>query len=171
MNQKTYCPSDGRGPVLDVCCGSKTFWFNRQDKRAVFMDNRQEIYQVDQNTPGTNGRRPIIIWPDINGDFTDIPFASETFYHVVFDPPHCRRLEAAGITRKYGVLVPGWEEMLRAGFAECFRVLKPGGTLIFKWCSIEIPLDRVLQLTPEIPLYGHRTGRKAQTHWVAFIKT
>ena len=53
---------------------------------------------------------------------------------------------------------------------ECFRVLKPHGTLIFKWCEAEIPLREVLALTPEKPLYGHRSGKKAQTHWVAFMK-
>jgi hypothetical protein len=28
----------------------------------------------------------------------------------------------------------------------------------------------VLALTPEKPLYGHRSGKKAQTHWIAFLK-
>jgi hypothetical protein len=31
-------------------------------------------------------------------------------------------------------------------------------------------LREVLALTPEKPLYGHRSGKKAQTHWVAFLK-
>ena len=63
-----------------------------------------------------------------------------------------------------------WKDDLKAGFAECFRVLKAGGTLIFKWNEIDIPLKSVLALTPEKPLYGHRSGKKANTHWVAFIK-
>lgn len=28
--------------VLDVCCGSRMFWFDRQDLRAVFVDKRRE---------------------------------------------------------------------------------------------------------------------------------
>ena len=32
-------------------------------------------------------------------------------------------------------------------------------------------LREVLALTPEKPLYGHKTGAKARTHWVAFVKT
>jgi SAM-dependent methyltransferase len=60
--------------------------------------------------------------------------------------------------------------MLRGGFSECFRVLKPGGTLIFKWAETEIPLAEVLALTEHQPLYGHRSGKAAKTHWVAFIK-
>lgn len=60
--------------------------------------------------------------------------------------------------------------MIRAGFAECFRVLRPEGVLVFKWNEIEVPLREVLALTPERPLYGHRTGKQAKTHWVAFLK-
>ncbi len=52
-----------------------------------------------------------------------------------------------------------------------FRVLRPDGVLIFKWCEVEIPLESVLALTPERPLFGHRSGVKAATHWVAFVKT
>ena len=70
----------------------------------------------------------------------------------------------------YGKLRGNWREELRLGFAECFRVLKINGTLIFKWCEIEIPLRDVLSLTPHKPLYGHRSGKAAKTHWVAFIK-
>jgi len=63
-----------------------------------------------------------------------------------------------------------WKDDLRKGFAECFRVLKPNGTLIFKWNEIDIPLKEVLALTNEKPLYGHKSGKKANTHWVAFVK-
>jgi hypothetical protein len=60
--------------------------------------------------------------------------------------------------------------MLRAGFAECFRVLRPEGTLIFKWNEYEVPLRDVLALTPEKPLYGHQAGKQQKTHWIAFLK-
>jgi hypothetical protein len=60
--------------------------------------------------------------------------------------------------------------MLRAGFAECFRVLRPEGTLIFKWCAAEIPVSRILALTPERPLFGHKSGKNSKTHWIAFLK-
>lgn len=95
-----------------------------------------------------------------------------TFWHVVFDPPHFHK--GAGATGRiafdFGLLPDNWRDMLRDGFTECFRVLKPHGTLIFKWCEAEIPLREVLALTREKPLYGHRSGKKAQTHWIAFMK-
>jgi hypothetical protein len=149
-------------------------WFEREDERATFVDRREEIVIKDRG-PGSVGRSPLVIAPDVLADFTNLPFPDESFWHVVFDPPHHteKRMGSGNnsvIGGMYGMLLPGWEEMLRAGFSECFRVLKENGTLVFKWCSLEIPLDRVLALTPEKPLYGHRSGRKAATHWVAFIK-
>jgi len=61
--------------------------------------------------------------------------------------------------------------MLRDGFAECFRVLKPNGTLVFKWSEYEIPVREVLSLTSHKPLFGHRSGRQSMTHWIVFIKS
>lgn len=159
-------------PVLDACCGPRMMWFNPKDSRALFMDRRNETIISDQG-PGSRGRKPKVIAPDVLADFTKMPFPDGSFDLVVLDPPHIQGTEARAsgvIGGRYGVLLPGWEEVLRAGFAECFRVLRNQGTLIFKWCEVEIPLARVLSLTPEKPLFGHRTGKRAKTHWVAFIK-
>jgi SAM-dependent methyltransferase len=161
-------------PVLDACCGARLFWFDRKDKRAVFMDCREGVYIKDYGTPATKGRKPLVVKPDLLGDFTRIPFPNDSFALVVFDPPHhttARMGSGMNIMRNtYGVLLPGWEELLTKGFEECFRVLRSGGVLIFKWCSKEIALKRILALTPEKPLFGHQTNKKCTTHWVAFIK-
>ena len=158
--------------VLDACCGSRMFWFNRYDERAVFIDIREGTRVVDVGTPGTIGRKPIVVSPDKIADFRELPFADNSFWHVVFDPPHFYK--GAGKTGKlafqYGLLKDTWESDLKEGFKECFRVLKHNGTLIFKWCETEIPLKKVLSLTDEKPLYGHRSGKAAKTHWVSFIK-
>lgn len=156
--------------VLDACCGSRMFWFNRRDPRAVYVDRRRETH-LAADCSVKNGEREIVVDPDILADFTALPFADDYFYQVIFDPPHIQRNgDTSWLLKKYGVLRGEWREMLRAGFAECFRVLRPGGTLIFKWCEIEIPLREILALTPAEPLYGHRTGKQAKTHWVSFIK-
>jgi SAM-dependent methyltransferase len=151
------------------------FWFNPKDPRAVFMDIREGEYPKDFGTEATRGRAPIIVAPDVLGDFTEIPFPDGSFSLVVFDPPHhtsARMGSGMNIIRNaYGMLLPGWEEMLAKGFRECFRVLRPEGVLIFKWGSMEIPLARVLALTTEKPLFGHRSGKKAATHWVTFMKS
>lgn len=50
------------------------------------------------------------------------------------------------------------------------RVLKPNGTLVFKWCEIDIPTREIIKAIGVEPLYGHRSGKKSHTHWLAFIK-
>ena len=157
-------------PVLDACCGSRMFWFDRHDARAVFVDKRCERHVLTDSS-SKDGSRELVIDPDYLADFTNLPFHNNTFSLVVFDPPHFERNGATGwVGLKYGTLKGNWQEMLRDGFAECFRVLRPEGILIFKWCEVEIPLSRILSLTTEKPLFGHRSGKQQKTHWVAFIK-
>lgn len=158
-------------PVLDVCCGSRMFWFDKKDDRALFVDKRRETWPIDIGTPGTIGRSPIVVDPDELADFTALPYPDDAFALVVFDPPHIERTEAKGLlTKKYGHLTGDWRETLRKGFAECFRVLKPQGTLIFKWAESDYPVSEVLALTPERPLFGHKSGKKSATHWIVFMK-
>jgi SAM-dependent methyltransferase len=146
------------------------FWFDRKDSRALYIDKRRETH-LAKDCSVKNGEREIVVNPDMVADFTNLPLPSDTFQLVVFDPPHIQRNgDTSWLLKKYGVLRGEWREEIRKGFAECFRVLAPGGTLIFKWCEIEIPLREILTLTPEKPLFGHRTGKAAKTHWCAFIK-
>lgn len=60
--------------------------------------------------------------------------------------------------------------MLRNGFSECFRVLKHGGFLIFKWNETDIKTSEILRLTKEKPIYGHISGKCSNTHWICFMK-
>ena len=161
----------GFPPVLDACCGGRRFWFKRDDARSLFVDIRNETDQIDPRP----GRKPQIVAPDWQGSFTAMPFPDNTFAHVVFDPPHRTTLTSESdaktwLVRQYGRLVGDWREMLRLGFAECFRVLRPEGTLIFKWCEYDVAVSEVLALTPVKPLYGHRSGKQSKTHWIAFLK-
>jgi len=156
--------------VLDVCCGPKGMWFDKNDERALYLDIRCEDYIIDSNAAYPNGG-VISISPDVIGDFTDINQPDNTFWHIVFDPPHIpQNNPTAVITKTYGHLSGEWKEMLRQGFKECFRVLKPNGTLIFKWNECRIPVKEILALTDKKPLYGHKSGKKMQTHWICFIK-
>ncbi|MDC9607440.1 hypothetical protein PSI21_21250, partial [Xenorhabdus griffiniae] len=56
------------------------------------------------------------------------------------------------------------------GFREAFRVLRPAGTLIFKWNETQIKTSEILALVSQSPLFGHPSGKRANTHWVAFMK-
>lgn len=111
--------------VLDPCCGSRMFWFNREDSRAVFGDQRREEHTLGDG-------RSLRVAPDMVMDFRSLPFKDHAFTLVVFDPPHLLRAGAVSWLRaKYGVLDRDrWQEDLRLGFAECFRVLRPDGVLV-----------------------------------------
>jgi SAM-dependent methyltransferase len=156
--------------ILDACCGSRMFWFDKQNPDVLFIDKRAESHDIDIGTPGTIGRKPVVIAPDFIADFTNMPFPSESFVHVVFDPPHLTSSGTGIINKKYGELNGDWRDMLREGFSECFRVLKKDGTLIFKWATTQYPASEILKLTPHKPLYGHLSGKKSTTHWIAFVK-
>ncbi|HFQ7884163.1 TPA: SAM-dependent methyltransferase [Enterobacter roggenkampii] len=151
--------------ILDMCCGSRMFWFDKQDERAVFSDIRAEQHEL------CDGRQ-LVISPDLIADFRALPFGDNTFPVVVFDPPHLERVgENAWMGKKYGRLnKETWRDDLRAGFAEAFRVLWPHGVLIFKWNETQIPVSNILALTDEKPVIWQRTGKSDKTHWVIFVK-
>lgn len=146
------------------------FWFNRQDPRAIFVDKRRESHVLpDKSSAG--GFRTITIDPDVLADFKALPFEDNRFALVVFDPPHLMRNGDKGwMAKKYGKLGDNWREEISAGFAECFRVLQPAGTLIFKWSEDEIPVSEILKLTPHQPLFGNRYGKHYKSHWIVFTK-
>ena len=152
-------------PVLDVCCGSRMFYFNKLDERVLFCDKRNESHVICDG-------RVVDINPDVQVDFTALPFEDETFYHVCFDPPHLIKVgHNSWLAKKYGQLNKStWQDDLRKGFSECFRVLKTNGTLIFKWNETDIPVKEILALTEYKPLFGHISGKRSNTHWISFIK-
>jgi len=139
-------------------------WFDKQNQRALFGDVRSESHTLCDG-------RALEIKPDLVMDFTALPFDDETFRLVVFDPPHLIYAgEKSWLRKKYGRLNAQWRESLKKGFAECFRVLKPEGILIFKWNESQIKIKEVLALTDQKPLFGHPSGRKGLTHWYTFMK-
>jgi len=157
-------------PILDACCGGKMFYFDKNDPRVLFQDIRKE------ETTLCDGRK-FEVAPDVVGDFTSMRFPDNTFNMVVFDPPHLRwwgkdkEKQPTGFQGiKYGTLRSDWRETLAKGFAECFRVLMPGGFLIFKWNETDIRVSEVLKLTDQKPIFGHKSGKRANTHWICFMK-
>ncbi len=158
----------GFPPVLDACCGGRSFWFDKNDARTTFVDKRRETIVWSGNQ--RPGRTAVEVNPDHLADFTNLPFPDNTFAHVVFDPPHASFGRSGIMAKTYGRLDDDWQAMLRGGFSECFRVLRPEGTLIFKWNETQIPVRDVLALTPHKPLYGHKSGKLSKTHWIAFLK-
>lgn len=150
--------------ILDMTCGACLMWHQKHHPDAVYCDIRQ-------STETLSDGREVHINPDQVADFRRLPFPDETFTLVNFDPPHLTKAgNTSWLAKKYGVLFTTWEEDLKAGFEEAFRVLKPEGVLTLKWCSEHIPLGRVLELSPHPPLYGTRQGRKGATTFTVFQK-
>lgn len=155
-------------PILDACCGGRMFYFNKQNPNVLFQDIREV------ETTLCDGRK-FEVKPDIQADFTNMPYPDNSFRMVVFDPPHLKysgsKKEPNGWQMlKYGALSPGWEDVIAKGFSECFRVLMPGGFLILKWNETDIRVSEILKLTPEKPIFGHISGKRANTHWICFMK-
>lgn len=148
-------------PILDACCGSKMFHFDKENKDVLYMDNRE------LNTTLCDGRT-LNIKPDVLADFRNMPFEDESFHMVIFDPPHLIRAgEQSWLRKKYGVLNETWPHDINQGFNECMRVLKPHGTLIFKWNEDQVKLKDVLKSIEHKPVFGNK---RSKTHWLVFMK-
>ncbi|WP_426665202.1 SAM-dependent methyltransferase [Lactiplantibacillus plantarum] len=152
--------------ILDASCGSRMFWFDKHNPNVTYMDKRNETVTAPDSNLGND--RVIEINPDIVGDFRNMPFDDNSFYMVVFDPPHLRYAgESSWLAKKYGTLDETWPFDLRQGFTECMRVLKPHGTLVFKWNEEQIKLSELLDAIGYQPLFGDKRGK---THWLVFMK-
>jgi len=140
------------------------FWFDPQAQGVLFGDIRSEQHTLCDG-------RALNVTPDLQMDFRAMPFPDGSFKLVAFDPPHLRKAGLASwLGLKYGILSDDWREDLRRGFAECFRVLANDGVLIFKWNETQIKVSEILALTPHKPLLGHKSGKRADTHWMCFMK-
>lgn len=147
--------------VLDPACGSRMFYFDRNDPRVLFGDIRKIETKLCDG-------RSLVVNPDLQMDFRNMPFQDNSFSCVVFDPPHLHKLgKKSWLALKYGKLENSWSDDISSGFCECFRVLKPSGVLIFKWNERDIPLSKILACTTEKPLMKWNNNL---THWCVFIK-
>jgi len=151
--------------ILDACCGGRMWWWDKNHPLAVYVDTRTR-------PAGTITQKPLWkVEPDVLADFRQLPFDDESFQLVLFDPPHQVSSRAGtGINaEQYGSWEPGErDEALRLGFSECWRVLAPGGTLVFKWAG---RVTEVQAAFPVEPVVGTRPrGRKEGPAWVVFYK-
>lgn len=150
--------------IIDVCCGGKMFYYTKNDPRVLFQDIRA------CETTLCDGRK-FNIRPDVIGDFRNMNYADGSFSLVVFDPPHLVNKTKTGWQAiKYGTLDEKWQETLRKGFKECFRILKNDGFLIFKWNEEDIKVSEILKLTEQKPILGHKSEKQSKTHWILFQK-
>lgn len=151
--------------ILDACCGSKMFWYDKHEPHTTYIDNRSEVGQFKDR----DYIRNVVVAPDIIGDFRKLPFDDNEFDLVIFDPPHLINAgDKSWLKIKYGRLPKDdWQSYINKGFQECLRVLKPTGTLLFKWSSDQISFSDVFKAIGQKPILGDRRGK---TRWSVFIK-
>lgn len=133
--------------ILDVTCGCRSIWFDKNEPHTTYCDCRSEYFESDYGS-----HRVIDISPDVIADFRDLPFEDGTFNLVVADPPHIKKrhpTETGWMVKKYGQLYDGWEQVLHDGFQEWMRVLKVGG------CSSSSGPTRTFHRA----MFGRRSGR------------
>ena len=156
--------------ILDVTCGARQIWFQKHEPHTLYCDRRREHFE--DRFGANHSKRTLDINPDMECDFTKLPFDDETFHLVVFDPPHLIGESDAWLkkafsfydTKKTAV------QTVAAGIVECMRVLKVGGVLVFKWSEIHVSSREIIDACGIEPLFGHRSGRKMNTHWMTFMK-
>lgn len=151
--------------ILDACCGSKMFWYDKEEPHTTYMDIRNEVLAyTDRDTV-----REVVINPDIVSDFRNIPFADNSFDLVVFDPPHLIHVgDTSWLPKKYGKLdKKTWPQDLKLGFDECMRELKLNGTMLFKWNEDQIKIKDVFAVFEQQPILG---DKRSKTRWSVFIK-
>lgn len=87
--------------ILDVCCGGRMMWFEKEHPNALYVDKR-----IGER--GFMTYRPRFeVMPDIVGDFRALKFEDESFSLVVFDPPpHHPAVQAGeGVRRSHRATV------------------------------------------------------------------
>lgn len=55
--------------ILDACCGSRMFWFDKHNPNTLFVDKRCETVTAKDR----DKIRSIEVKPDIVADFTNLP--------------------------------------------------------------------------------------------------
>jgi hypothetical protein len=71
--------------ILDVTCGSRSMWFDKNNPNTIFTDMRVGTFE-------TTGGRVLQVNPDYVMDFRKLQFDDCSFNLVVFDPPHRKDL-------------------------------------------------------------------------------
>lgn len=147
-------------------------WFIKDDPQTVYLDIRRGKIKYDKIY-----RSDLInheIKPTIQADNRYLPFKSNVFDMVLYDPPQVIQENPTGaVLQKYGVLNPiTWTMDMSKAIKELFRVLKSNGFFIFKWSESRKALKEALQLFPSKILFGTNVSftNKAATWWVVFRK-
>ena len=156
--------------ILDATAGFRMMWFNKQHPNTIYIDQRPECE------------------PDQVADWTKkLPYEDNKFKLIVFDPPHIlfdKGKVASNLSLNFGALSPEtWQQDLKKGLLEMWRILAPFGVMIVKWNNYCISSDKFLKLCPAEPLIyqvsasrekhsrkNKGDGNHVKTLWFCFMK-
>lgn len=142
--------------ILDITCGTRSIWFNKNHPCAVYVDIRPEVN------------------PQVIADVTGLlPDGIRDISLVVFDPPHANFGKNGNMSKNYGHFTAEQIKGLISGAAlQTYRVTKDGAFMAFKWNDHDTKLESVLELLAPYwePLFGQKTSvrtmRASTTYWV-----
>ena len=140
--------------ILDLTAGYRACWFDRNDKRATFVDIRPEVA------------------PDFVANSCDLPAEIQgPFDLVVFDPPHKNNGAQFGMARSYGRFSsPEITELLSGAAREAWRLTHDKSLMAFKWNDHNRKLESVLKLLQPywVPLLCHGISpqqARSKSYW------
>jgi len=153
--------------ILDACCGGKMMWFNKNHPNTIYVDNRK----TDKGY--VDGKPNFEVKPDFIMDFKKLKFKDKEFKLVFFDPPHvfARESNTSTFIKCFGRLnKESWQNDIKKGFDECWRVLDDYGVLVFKWSESNVKLKDLLEIIGKEPLVRSMRRGLSKTHWLCFMK-
>lgn len=162
--------------ILDATTGFKGIWYQKNHPFVTFMDKRKGWVDGKTENYSFKNRRRVKINPDIISEWKDAPFPDNYFDMIIFDPPHLIKNEGSKLSqmqKQYGYLKKDtWKRDLKEGIDKLFKILKPKGIFVLKWCENSIKVDEIIKLMPYRPLFGSNTKSKGYTanYWILFIK-
>lgn len=127
--------------ILDACCGSKMFYFDKTNPNVTFMDIRRYSDIL------CDGRK-LEVNPDVIGDFRNMQFSNDEFDLVVFDPPHLIKAgKNSWLAKKYGLLdFASWQDDLSRGF----NIMLDAINLYGDHAQIDMTIEEMSELTKEL---------------------
>lgn len=150
--------------ILDLSCGRKAIWFDKNNPLVTFLDIRSG-----------DG-----IAPDFICDTKNIPESVGKDYDlVVFDPPHENCGAKSNMAKAYGHFTrKEIIETITGSGKEAHRLTRKDALMAFKWNDCAYNLDKVLELLAPywLPLFGHHlrnrggSAAKTQSYWVLLLR-
>ena len=164
-------PQTKRKMILDLTCGLKQIWFQKDAQNVIYLDKRKGIFENKDTGKGGWCKTDFNISPTIQADNKYLPFKDDVFDLILFDPPFLKSAQPRMITQ-YGRLNPfTWTMDIGRAAKEGFRVLKQNGFFILKWGEGYAVIKEALKLFPVKPLFGtHLNYSKHKTWWIVFRK-